>query len=378
MSKFDRYLLQQLLVLFGFFSLILVLVYWINRAVGLFDELIANGQSALVFLEFTALTLPNVIRQVLPMSAFAATVYVINRLNSESELVVVQATGYSPFRLARAVVVFGIIVASFVAVLGHLLVPLSIAQLTQRQAEISENVTARLLNEGEFMHPSDGVTFYIREVTAQGELLDIFVTDATDDDTTITYTAQRALIVRGDRGPSLLMFEGLAQSLRGSDNRLSVTRFEEFAFDIAGLIETPIAGPAAFSALPTHTLFNPPAELLEAMDKSASAFLYAGHERINDALWVVVTPLVGFAGLIFGAFSRFGAWRRIIGALVTVILLDTLENAMTQLVAGQATPWPLAYGASLLGVAMSLALMTAASSSWLRRPRARRQAEAAA
>ena len=31
------------MVLFGFFSLVLVLVYWINRAVVLFDQLIADG-----------------------------------------------------------------------------------------------------------------------------------------------------------------------------------------------------------------------------------------------------------------------------------------------------------------------------------------------
>ena len=41
MARFDRYLLSQLMVVFGFFSLVLVMVYWINRAVVLFDRLIA-------------------------------------------------------------------------------------------------------------------------------------------------------------------------------------------------------------------------------------------------------------------------------------------------------------------------------------------------
>ena len=72
MARFDRYMLSQFMVFFGFFSLVLILVYWINRAVVLFDQLIADGQSATVFLEFTALSLPNIIRIVLPLSAFAA------------------------------------------------------------------------------------------------------------------------------------------------------------------------------------------------------------------------------------------------------------------------------------------------------------------
>ncbi|NIO39917.1 MAG: LptF/LptG family permease, partial [Burkholderiales bacterium] len=74
MRTFDRYLLAQLTLLFGFFSLVLVSVYWVNRAAILFEELIGDGQSARVFLEFTALALPNVIRLVLPASAFVATV----------------------------------------------------------------------------------------------------------------------------------------------------------------------------------------------------------------------------------------------------------------------------------------------------------------
>jgi lipopolysaccharide export system permease protein len=85
-ARFDRYLLSQLLMLFGFFALVLVSVYWVNRAVSVFDRLIGDGQSALVFLELTLLTLPNVIRLVLPVAAFAAAAYVTNRLSTESEL----------------------------------------------------------------------------------------------------------------------------------------------------------------------------------------------------------------------------------------------------------------------------------------------------
>ena len=72
MSRFDRYMLSQLLVLFGFFALVLVAAFWINKAVRLFDRLIGDGQSALVFLEFTALGLPGLILQVLPLASFAA------------------------------------------------------------------------------------------------------------------------------------------------------------------------------------------------------------------------------------------------------------------------------------------------------------------
>ena len=47
LTRFDRYLLSQFVIVFGFFSLILVSVYWVNRALVLFDKLISDGQTAL-------------------------------------------------------------------------------------------------------------------------------------------------------------------------------------------------------------------------------------------------------------------------------------------------------------------------------------------
>ncbi|MEM6738805.1 MAG: LptF/LptG family permease, partial [Pseudomonadota bacterium] len=175
MTRFDRYVFTQLVLLFGFFALVLISVYWINRAVILFDQLIADGQSAGTFLALTLLTLPNVIRLVLPIAAFIATVYVTNRLTTESELVVAQATGLSPWRMARPVLAFGLVTTILMGTLVHILVPQSRIALAEREAEIEANVTSRMLVEGRFLHPADGVTFYIREITAGGTLRDVFL-----------------------------------------------------------------------------------------------------------------------------------------------------------------------------------------------------------
>ena len=89
MTRLDRYILAQLLWVFGFFSLVLVSVYWVNKAVSLFDRLISDGQPMSVFLEFTALSLPMLIRTVLPISAFVATLQVTLGLLRNSEVAVV-------------------------------------------------------------------------------------------------------------------------------------------------------------------------------------------------------------------------------------------------------------------------------------------------
>lgn len=360
-GKFDRYILAQLLTLFGFFALVLVLVYWVNRAVVLFDQLIANGQSAAVFLEFTALTLPNVIRIVLPIAAFAGTIYVTNRLTSESELVVVQATGYSPWRLARPVVAFGVIVFIFSSILAHLLVPISLARLTDRTAEISENMTARLLSEGRFLHPADGVTFYIREISPRGELKNIFLSDARAPDRRITYTAREALLIRGERAPTLLMLDGMAQAYSGQSKRLSITRFEDFTFDLDGLVDALVTDRRRPKELSTPVLLQATAET-QALTKSSRAILIAeGHERFSNALNGLVAPLIGFAALLVGGFSRFGIWRQILGAIGALIVVQMITQAGQGAVQSDAGRWPLAYAGPLFGLALAFGLLLLAA-----------------
>ncbi|MBV1868509.1 MAG: LPS export ABC transporter permease LptF [Marinosulfonomonas sp.] len=361
MAKFDRYILSQLMVLFGFFSLVLVLVYWVNRAVVLFDQLIANGQSAMVFLEFTALTLPNVIRLVLPIAAFAAVVNCTNRLSLESELVVVQATGFSPFRLARPVLIFGALVGIFLSVLTHFLVPASLAQLSERSVEIQRNMTARLLQEGTFLHPAKGITFYIRDITTRGELRDVFLSDRRKPQSSVNYSASRALLISEEGGAKLVMFDGMAQALQTEGQLLSTTSFKDFVFNIGSLIGQRGAQRPKIQELPTNQLLAPTDSLLSETRSSRAAFLQKGHERISQALLCIVASLIGFSALMMGGFSRFGLWRQILLAVFMLILVKSLDNYANGAAYKNAALWPLVYLSSFVGFLVGAAMLWASA-----------------
>ncbi|MCL7464841.1 LPS export ABC transporter permease LptF [Phaeovulum sp. NW3] len=372
MTRLDRYILSQLMALFGFFALVLVSVYWVNRAVRLFDQLISDGQSARVVLEFTALTLPYVIRLVLPIAAFAATVYAVNRLAQESELVAMQATGASPWRLARPVAVFGLIVAALMAMLVHVLEPAARARLADRQAQIAENVTARFLSEGSFQHPADGVSIYIREIAPTGELLDLFLSDARQPGTQTIYTAEKALIVRSATGPKLIMLEGMAQTLRASDNRLAVTRFADFTYDIGGLITPTTRERRSWAELPSWRLVAPDAATLALTASTPQAGRVELHDRLAQPLLAPVAALLGVAALMLGSFSRFGVWRQIGIAVVAIIAVQFLSNATEDMIARRATLWPLSYLPALVGAALAGAMLWhAAAPRRMRRSRSR-------
>ncbi|MEP1765074.1 MAG: LPS export ABC transporter permease LptF [Sulfitobacter sp.] len=375
MAKFDRYMLSQLLVLFGFFSLVLVAIFWINRAVVLFDRLIGDGQTALVFLEFTALGLPKLIATVLPIATFAATVYVTNRITTDSELTVMQATGSSPWRLARPVFAFGICVALFLATLSNFLVPMAQAQLEQREREIAQNVTARLLTEGTFLHPSKQVTFYTRIIDADGVLRDVFLSDRRNPDQGIIYTAGEAYMVRNGDATTLIMVDGLAQRLDNTDQRLSTAKFADFSFDISGLASSETSDSFNIRNALTPELTRNWSMLAQMSGRSVGDVAEEMHTRLAQPLFCIVAALVGFSTLLIGGFSRFGVWREIVIAFGLLIVLDGVRGTLTSLVTDQASLWPLLYLPSLVGAVISmLMLLHAAHPAWRRKLFRRRAA----
>ena len=356
MSRFDGYVLRQLLVLFLFFLLVLVGVLWISRSVSLFDKLIGGGQSGLVFLEFTALSLPTLMRTVMPMAAFGAAVYATNRLNRDSELTVMLATGSSPVRLGRPVVYFGLAVALMMSVLTTYLRPASIHQLELRQAEVSRDLTAQLLNEGSFMHPADGVTFYIGTLATDGTLNDVFLSDRRDPDNTITYTAARAFLVRDAERINLVMVQGMALRFDAQSNKLSTTVFEDFSYDISALAAGRDTLAHNIRGVPTIDLVRSSnrARIIREDGYSSGQVAEELHERLAWIFICIATPLVGYATLMLGGFSRFGLWPQVLGAFAILLVLEALRGFATPIVVDRPQMWWLLYLPSLAGLALSM------------------------
>ncbi|MEQ8897928.1 MAG: LPS export ABC transporter permease LptF [Roseovarius sp.] len=357
MTRFDRYMLSQFMVLFGFFSLVLVSIFWINKAVRMFDRLVGDGQPAWVFLEFTALTLPGVIGMVLPIAAFAGAVYVTNRLSTESELTVVQATGYSPLRLIKAAAVFGVIIALIMSLLSHYLIPTSLSELRQREAEVRQSVSARFLEEGEFLHPAPGITFYIRDISPEGELRDVFLSDRRNTESPVTYTSTLAYLVQEGGGTKLVMVKGLAQTLRAEGKRLFTTHFDDFSYDISRLISRNPTNLNKVEFAHTSDLILRPEEVIEVTGASEGQLQFTLHSRFTQALMCIVAALIGFATLLLGSFSRFGVWWQILIAFVLLVGIKLVEGSITGVVISQPAMWPLMYLPAGIGFVTTLILL---------------------
>ena len=353
MTRFDRYCLARLSAAFGLVALVMALVFWVNQAVTLFDRLIADGQSFLVFLEFTALALPSVIRLAVPVAAFAAALLVANRLRGDSEWVAMQTAGASATRLARPALVFGLLAAGLLSLIVHALLPAARARTDERAAEASEDLGARLLTDGAFLHPAPGITFFLAELAPGGELRGVFLSDARDPMQSVTYTARSAVLSTGPRGPALVMFDGLAQTLE-ADGRLFTTRFSDFAYDVGSLIGRSAAeGPGVRGTSSLALLRGDPV----VPPATPEARWRELHRRAAQPAMALMAPVLGFGALSLGRFSRFGSWRQSLLAVGLVIALRLMEGALRDPIAADPALWPLHYLPAAAGLAAAVAML---------------------
>lgn len=353
MSRFDGYFLRQLLILFGFFTLVLVGVFWITRSVSLFDRVISGGQSAMVFLEFTALTLPTLIRTVMPMAVFAAAVYATNRLSRESELTVMLATGSSPWRLARAVLLFGVIAGVMMAIISVFLRPASVEQLEIRQAEVAGDVTAQLLNEGEFLHPAKGVTVYIGSIDLDGTLHEVFVSDRRDPENAVSYSSVTAYLVNNGSGIHLVMVDGVALRMNREGKVLSSTLFQDASYDISELTNTSPMTRRSLEAIPTADLIRNREEISATEGFGPGKLIEELHQRFSWIAICIAVALAGYSTLMLGSFSRFGLWPQILGAFTILVLLEGVRGFISPMVIDDPELWFLLYLPAIIGVLIS-------------------------
>ena len=76
--------------------MVLTGVVWVTQALRQIDLITSKGQTILLFLMMTGLALPSLVAIIAPVALFAGILYTLNKLNGDSELVVMAASGVSP------------------------------------------------------------------------------------------------------------------------------------------------------------------------------------------------------------------------------------------------------------------------------------------
>ncbi len=351
MSRLDRYILRQLLVAFGFFALVFTGVVWLTQAVRLIDTVVASGQGARILLEFSLFVLPQVLVIVLPLSAMGAALYTLNKLYSESELVVMMTAGVGPGRLMRPVLAFSTLIAAAMAVTVMVLVPRGGAALAERTREIRSDLAGALIVERQFIHPSRGLTLFISEADRAGEMRGVFINDQRDPQRPVAYSAQAAYLL-AERGEArLVMRDGVALARRAGEAELHAVEYDEFVFDLSDLVRDEDERAPRPSEYGVGALLRPTPEMLERGNFELGDYLAEGHYKLTLPALAFLYPPIALVTLLAGGFRRSGFGRRVIVAVGVAVVMQALAIVTRARVQGDPALWPAMYAPIALGLA---------------------------
>jgi len=352
MTLLERYILKIAFSAFAACLVALTGVIWITQALRELDLLTGKGQTLLIFLTVTGLSLPALISVIAPVALFMATIYTLNKLNGDSELIVMSAGGMAPQRLLRPFVVLAMLVSLVVGIISLYIMPASFQELRMLFTRIRADFVATMAKEGQFITLENGITFHYRERSGDA-LLGIFMEDQRNKQKPIVYLAERGQTVEQNGQAYLLLEKGSVQRREPKSKDSSIVVFERYAVDLAAFNQE--GGEIVYKPRERGTmqlLFpdkNDP--LYRAQTGRFRAEL---HDRLSAWLYPLAMMAIAFAALGEARTTRQGRGVAIAVAICGVVLLRILGFAASSAVARSPAAISLIYGIPLGGIALCL------------------------
>ena len=331
MIKIERYLLRTATTACVSGLVVLTGVVWVTQALRQIDLITSKGQTILIFFWITALALPSLIAFIAPVALFAGVLYTLNKLNGDSELVVMAASGMSPHQLLRPMALLSGAVFAVVAVLYIQVQPWSFGAIENLTTFVHADFIANFARPGAFSQLESGFVFHFRERTPDGALHGVFMQDQRDPTRVTTYIAEAGKTVDRDGASYLQLSKGVMLRPQSPGDSAMVT-FDDYTIDLSQFMHAvgTMKRPRERS---TAQLMAP-----DAKDRADPAL--SGHirsellDRLASPLYAVAGGLIAFAALGEARTTRQGRGVAIAGAIFAFAGVRMLGIAATTLAVG--------------------------------------------
>lgn len=287
-------------------------------------ELIQDSQQSLgMYLKIVGLGAPKILSLLIPIAVFAATVWSLNRIHRDAEIMVVQATGMTHWQVASPVLRLALLVA-----VGHLAINLWVQPASQQGMRDSLNavrtdLATSLLRPGEFTS-SDSLTLYARDRQG-GDLLGIVISDTGSEDGAVDYLAQTGQFYSVDGQPALMLQDGRRYE-RDITGELSILEFDQYILDLTAYLDDDIE-----TVLKASDRYLPQLLRIDEtnyVDANAKEqFLAEANNRLTTPLLSIALALLAIVTVLGGDYNRQGYLVRIAKASAIAGLVITLHVA---------------------------------------------------
>ena len=179
MGSIGRYMFRATMGAFLITLVSLTVVIWFTQAMRDFDLITSQPQTLLVFVGITGMIIPLLVMMIAPIALVIATAHVLNKLSSDSEIIVMNAAGASPWRLLRPFLAAALVVSLLVGIIAAYLSPRSLRELRDWGAQVRADILTNIVQPGRFTTIGN-LTFHIADRKQNGLLVGIFVDDRRD------------------------------------------------------------------------------------------------------------------------------------------------------------------------------------------------------
>src|SRR4026209_1479833 len=195
MTLFGRYMFRQVTNAFLVILLTLTAVVWLATALKELNPITSPGPGILFVFPITPLSLPSLVALIAPNAMLMAALYTLDRMNGDSELIVMTASGAPIWRIGAPILALGAIV-SLVIVLANLFVmPASMRELRSFVTQVRADLISQVLQPGRFSSPETGLTFHIRHRDMNGNLRGLLGQEERDPKQVMSYLAEKGRII---------------------------------------------------------------------------------------------------------------------------------------------------------------------------------------
>lgn len=232
MRLLSRYVFRQTAGAVLLILLSLTGVVWIAVALRQLELMTSQGQDVLRFLAMTTLAIPAMLALIAPVALLIASIHVLNRLNGDSELIVMAAGGMPAWSLLKPLGLLAIVVSIGIAFVNHAAGPWTQRKLKELALQVRTDLMAQVIQPWRFTSPEAKLTVHIRDRAPSGELLGLMMHDSRDAKQVVTYLAERGLIIKQDGVAYLRMDKGHIVRRMETEPAPQIIAFDRYVVDL--------------------------------------------------------------------------------------------------------------------------------------------------
>lgn len=205
----------------------------ITQVLPLIDMVTRSRDALSSFFKVGLLLIPTMAILVTPFALLLAALRTLNQMNSDSELVVLEAAGRSPYSTVRPIIWLSVMASLATLVVLHTVEPWSTRQFRSTLVDAQADLIGRAVQSRTFSKIQENTWIQVSEELPGGDFGKVLIIDSRDPQTELIYYAKRGRLVNHEGSVLLALIEGELHRRDRIGGEVSIISYGSTVLDLA-------------------------------------------------------------------------------------------------------------------------------------------------